>query len=85
VEIRLTTKAEEDRKFFLKSGQKNIIKKIGLLFDEMRKTPFSGTGKPEALKYDRNGTWSRRINKEHRIIYEVFETHIDVYSLKDHY
>ncbi|RYX87454.1 Txe/YoeB family addiction module toxin [bacterium] len=85
MEIRLAEKADEDRKFFLKSGQKDVLKKIEHLFEEMRFTPFSGTGKPEALKYDKSGVWSRRINREHRLVYEVFENHIDVYSLKGHY
>lgn len=85
MEIRLTTKAEADRVFFLKSGQKDILKKVERLFEEMLIAPFAGTGKPEPLKYDKGGTWSRRINREHRMIYEVFEDHINVYSLRVHY
>jgi Txe/YoeB family toxin of toxin-antitoxin system len=50
---------------------------------------FSGLGKPEPLKHQLSGLWSRRINKEHRIIYEVFENErdktINVLSLKGHY
>jgi toxin YoeB len=47
--------------------------------------PFSGIGKPEALKHKLSGKWSRRINDEHRIIYEVIENDIFIYSLKGHY
>jgi len=47
--------------------------------------PFSGVDKPEALKYNLSGKWSRIINNEHRIIYEVIENDIFVYSLKGHY
>jgi toxin YoeB len=48
-------------------------------------TPFEGIGKPEPLKLDWTGMWSRRINKEHRLIYEVKGNDIHIYSLKDHY
>jgi Txe/YoeB family toxin of toxin-antitoxin system len=44
-----------------------------------------GIGKPETLKYNLTGCWSRRINKEHRIVYEVFDDKIIVHSLKGHY
>jgi len=50
-------------------------------------SPFEGIGKPEALKYNLTGNWSRRINSEHRNIYEVLETEqiIKIYSLRGHY
>ncbi|MDR6783349.1 Txe/YoeB family toxin of toxin-antitoxin system [Pedobacter africanus] len=51
----------------------------------MIKHPYEGIGKPEALKYDFSGQWSRRINSEHRIIYDATENVISVYSLKGHY
>ena len=47
--------------------------------------PYKGVGKPEALKYNLTGCWSRMINKEHLIVYEVFENKIIVHSLKGHY
>ena len=50
---------------------KKILKKINDLIKEIQKTPFEGTGKPEALKYDLQGYWSRRINQEHRLVYSV--------------
>ncbi|WP_233244144.1 Txe/YoeB family addiction module toxin [Brumimicrobium oceani] len=48
---------------------------------------YTGTGKPEQLKHELSGYWSRRINKEHRIVYEVFEEEnkVVVLSLKGHY
>lgn len=49
--------------------------------------PFTGTGtgKPEALKHNLSGKWSRRINYEHRLVYEVFDDYVVIHSLKDHY
>ena len=53
----------------------------------MRTHPFTGIGKPEPLKFDLTGKWSRRINSEHRIIYKVSDgmIEIDVLSMKYHY
>lgn len=61
-----------------KAGQKSIINKINSLVDELREHPTTGTGKPESLKGDRKGQWSRRINQEHRLIYEIKEDVITV-------
>ncbi len=49
--------------------------------------PYSGIGKPEPLKHHLSGLWSRRINKEHRLVYEIIETDnvILIHSLKGHY
>ena len=48
-----------------------LQKKIRSLIKECLKSPFSGTGKPEALKHDLSGYWSRRITQEHRLVYKV--------------
>jgi len=56
-----------------------------VLLEEISEHPFTGTGKPEALKHDLAGKWSRRINQEHRLIYEVKDNEIIVVSLKGHY
>jgi len=48
-----------------------IVEKIKDLLKEIRKTPFQGIGKPEPLKYDLKGYWSRRITGEHRLVYKV--------------
>jgi toxin YoeB len=67
------------------SGNASILKKIRKLIEAITQSPFEGIGKPEALKYNLTGCWSRRINKEHRIVYEVFDDKIIVHSLKGHY
>jgi toxin YoeB len=66
------------------SNPKMLLKIIALL-TEIAKTPFDGTGKPEPLKHQLKGKWSRRINQEHRIIYEVKEESVVIYSCRYHY
>ncbi len=85
MELRLTETAKKEISFFLKAGQKDVLKKIERLFAEIEKTPFAGTGKPEALKYNLSGMWSRRINQEHRIIYEVAADVVLIHSVRGHY
>lgn len=89
MEIRYTPDALKDLEFWKKSGNKIIQKRIVLLIEDIRKHPFSGIGKPEALKYELTGKWSRRINSEHRIIYQVINENIidilEILSLKGHY
>ncbi|MGL2988557.1 Txe/YoeB family addiction module toxin [Flavobacterium sp. RSSA_27] len=86
MEVKYTRKALEHIEFWKKSGNKAIQKKIQLLIEDIKHNPFKGIGKPEALKYDLQGTWSRKINEEHRIVYEIPDEGILlIYSLKGHY
>lgn len=85
MEIIFQPKALDDLKFWKKSGQKQIQNRITVLLQAILESPFEGIGKPEPLKHDWAGMWSRRIDKEHRLIYEVKGETIHVYSLKDHY
>jgi toxin YoeB len=85
MEIEFTYQAKDDLEFWKKSNNVSVLKKIRKLLEDIARTPYSGIGKPEALKYSLSGCWSRRINKEHRIIYEVINDKIVVYSLKGHY
>ena len=64
-----------------KSGDKIVLKKVNSLLEEILDTPFSGVGKPEALKHELSGYWSRRINREHRLIYKVLDHSVVIYSL----
>jgi toxin YoeB len=64
---------------------KKLFDRIVKLLVEIRRTPFDGTGKPEALKHDYKGCWSRRIDHEHRLIYKVTDETILVLSCRDHY
>ncbi len=67
------------------SENKQNFKKIGELLKEIQQTPFLGKGKPEPLKHELKGCWSRRITDEHRLVYEVTNDLIVVISCKYHY
>ena len=60
----------EDFEYWLETDT-SVVEKIKDLLKEIKKTPFQGTGKPEPLKYDLKGCWSRRITGEHRLVYKV--------------
>ena len=64
---------------------KKMVKKINELLKDIKKNPFDGIGKPEALKYDLAGYWSRRIDHEHRLVYQVKDDSILVYACRFHY
>ncbi|MDR1370984.1 MAG: Txe/YoeB family addiction module toxin [Dysgonamonadaceae bacterium] len=83
----LKPKALEDRNFFKKSGNKPLMKKIQHLLEELESHPETGTGKPEKLKENLSGYWSRRITDEHRIVYAVDneKKQVEIYSLCGHY
>lgn len=77
--------AKADLDFHAKNGNKKLLLKIFELIGNISETPFEGLGKPEPLKYGLTGRWSRRINREHRIVYIVREDSIELLSLKGHY
>lgn len=64
---------------------KKILKKINELIKDIQRTPFKGKGKPEPLKFDLKGFWSRRIDREHRLVYQVVKNEILIYSCRYHY
>ena len=69
-----TDKWEVHIKEHQKSGQKQLLSKIRSFLEQLKTTPKKGTGKPEALKgYGEREMWSRRINEQHRLVYEIFE------------
>jgi toxin YoeB len=64
---------------------KKVFKVINRLIKELQRTPFTGLGKPEPLRGNLKGFWSRRIDKKHRLVYKVSDTEITVISCKGHY
>ena len=64
---------------------KNVFKKINALITEIKRDPFHGTGKPEPLKWDWAGHWSRRLTDEHRLVYKVLKDQVIIVSCKYHY
>jgi toxin YoeB len=67
------------------STDKHVYLKIAELIEETRRTPYEGKGSPEALKYQLEGMWSRKINNEHRLVYKVEPEYIEIVSCKFHY
>lgn len=76
--------AFEDLGWWIKEDRKKALRIIKLL-KEVQRTPFEGTGKPEPLKHELAGCWSRRIDQEHRLVYEVKEDKIRVLACRYHY
>lgn len=64
---------------------KSMLRKINQLIKEISRTPFDGTGKPEPLKENLAGFWSRRINLEHRLVYKVENDSVIVLQCRYHY
>ena len=87
MEIIFSEQALEDIDYWKKSGNKSVMNKITSLLKDIIEHPFTGIGKPEPLKYDLAGYWSRRITQEHRLIYSVHDDMIEVYvlSMRYHY
>jgi len=67
------------------SEDKKVLKKINSLIKDIQRNPYQGLGKPEPLKYDLAGLWSRRIVREHRLVYQVIGDELFVYSCRYHY
>jgi toxin YoeB len=67
------------------STDRAMVKRINKLIDDVQRTPFSGIGKPEALKHQLAGYWSRRITDEHRLIYAVEHDQIVIIAARYHY
>lgn len=64
---------------------KSIVKKINLLIRDIERSPFVGKGKPEMLKHSWVGFYSRRINREHRLVYKILENQIIIAQCRYHY
>ena len=74
----------DDYLYWQRTDKKMMIK-INDLLKDISKTPYSGLGKPEPLKYKYKGYWSRRINEEHRLIYRFSENEILIAKCRFHY
>lgn len=85
MQIVFQPQAKADLDYWVKNGNKLILKKITQLVESISEKPFSGIGKPEMLKHELSGLWSRRITQEHRIIYELRDEKVIIHSLKGHY
>ncbi len=82
--IEFTPSGWRDYLWFQQNDRK-LLQRINQLIQESTRTPFAGTGKPEPLKANLSGYWSRRINSEHRLVYRVADTKIVIVSCRFHY
>jgi toxin YoeB len=82
--INFTTTAIEQLSYWIQEDNKLPLR-IFRLLQELEQSPFTGTGKPEPLKGDFKGYWSRRINEEHRLIYKIIPGQVIVHSCRFHY
>jgi len=85
MEIVILPDALADLAYWKKTNNQTILKRIRVLLEAIENDPFNGIGKPEKLKHNLSGTWSRRINQEHRLVYEIKDNKLLIHSLKEHY
>ena len=76
--------AWQDYQYWVR-GESRIRDKINSLIDDIQRRPFTGLGKPEPLKRNLRGFWSRRINREHRLVYRVEAGVLQIAQCRFHY
>lgn len=79
--LQLTADAIQDIERLKKAGDKDTLRKLSVLLEELTEHPRTGTGQPEELKHNFSGCWSRRINAKHRLVYRIEEEKIKVIIL----
>ena len=82
--LKFDAAAFEDLGWWVKYDRKQALK-IMKLIQEVQRNPFEGIGKPEQLKHDLSGCWSRRINQEHRLVYQFLDDKIRIIACRYHY
>jgi toxin YoeB len=70
---------------WFQQNDKKLLKKINTLIKDIQRNPFDGIGKPEPLKANLSGYWSRRINSEHRLVYQIIQDKIVIVACRFHY
>ena len=84
MQIKFSETAWEDYLFW-QSKDKAVLKRINALLKDIQRSPFDGIGKPEPLKHNLTGFWSRRIDDEHRLVYAVHDDTLLVAQCRYHY
>jgi toxin YoeB len=85
MEIVISPIAQDHIKYWKKTNNIKVQKRIIDLKNAILMDPYKGIGKPEALRYELNGKWSRRIDKENRFVYAIEGDTLLIFSLKGHY
>jgi toxin YoeB len=84
MKIAFTESGWDDYLWFNENDRK-LLKRINLLIKDALRSPFAGIGKPEPLRGDLSGYWSRRINDEHRLVYKATSQELIVIACRFHY
>lgn len=84
MKIVFSTYAWQDYLYWQKTDKK-ILKRINELIKDIQRNKYEGVGKPEALKHNLSGYWSRRISHEHRLVYKINDNSIFIAQLRYHY
>jgi toxin YoeB len=84
VTIKFSSHGWEDYLYW-QSADKTILKRINRLIAEIQREPFEGIGKPEPLKHQLSGFWSRRIDDRHRLVYAIEKETLLIAQCRDHY
>jgi toxin YoeB len=84
MEIKYSEEALQDIAYWKQHGSASVLKKISALIRSIEEDPFRGIGKPEPLKYELSGKWSRRITANDRLVYRITDC-IEILSLRGHY
>ena len=84
MKLTFAKKAWEDYLYWQRTDKKTL-KRINTLIKDIKRNPYSGIGDPEPLKYNWSGFWSRRITKEHRLVYAVEKDAISIAQCRFHY
>jgi toxin YoeB len=82
--LEFDTNAFEDLAWWIQQDRKKALRIVDLIKD-IQRDPFNGIGKPEPLKHEMKGCWSRRIDQEHRLVYQVLSDKIRILACRYHY
>lgn len=82
--LKFSEQALEDLQYFARSEPK-LYKKARKLLEELQSHPTTGSGKPERLRQNLAGKWSRRVNREHRLVYEIGGDTVKIFAARYHY
>ena len=83
--IKFTPEVWEDYEYWQDENDKIKIKKIRKFIKEIKRTPYTGIGSPEPLKYSLSGLWSREIDEKHRLVYFIDNDSLIIHQCKGHY
>jgi toxin YoeB len=82
--VRFSARSWEEYLYW-QTTDKKVLKKINELIRDISRNPYEGIGKPEPLKHAYAGYWSRRITDEHRLVYQIESSSLDIVQVRYHY